>query len=154
MPVRGPRGMRPAVPFMPSSPQNPAGMRIDPPPSPPEAMVTRPPATAAELPADDPPAVRPCCHGLWVTPLSLVTLTLSPPNSLAVVCPTGTAPAAWMRCIMVEVNVARRSANTSDASVAGHPSTESSSFTPIGTPPKGCDTSADAAASRARSSST
>ena len=37
------------------------------------------------LPPDEPPAVRPCCHGLWVTPLSLVTLTLSPPNSDAVV---------------------------------------------------------------------
>ena len=55
---------------------------------------TRPPATAAALPADDPPTVRPCRHGLCVTPLSFVTLTLSPPNSLAVVSPTGTAPPA------------------------------------------------------------
>ena len=38
------------------------------------------------------PAVRPCTHGLWVTPLSLEFETLSPPNSDAVVCPTGFAP--------------------------------------------------------------
>ena len=61
----GPRGMRPAVPFMPTRPLKPAGMRIEPPPSPPVAIVTRPPATAAAEPPDEPPAVRPCCHGLW-----------------------------------------------------------------------------------------
>ena len=67
-------------------------MRIDPPPSPPVARLTSPPETAAADPPEDPPAVRPRRHGLWVTPLMRVTLTLSPPNSLAVVAPTGTAP--------------------------------------------------------------
>jgi hypothetical protein len=60
-------------------------MRIEPPPSPPVASGTSPPATAAAEPPEEPPAVRPCFHGLWVTPLSLVVLTLRPPNSLAVV---------------------------------------------------------------------
>ena len=41
--------------------------------------------------------------------------------------------------------------NASDASVNGQPATRSSSFTPIGTPPKGSDTSASAAAARASS---
>ena len=90
--VFGPRGMRPAVPFMPSRPLKAAGMRMDPPPSPPLAMGTSPPATAAAEPPDEPPAVRPCCQGLWVVPLSLVMETLSPPNSDAVVWPTGLAP--------------------------------------------------------------
>ena len=67
-------------------------MRIEPPPSPPVASGTSPPATAAALPADEPPVVRPWRHGLCVTPFSFVTLTFSPPNSLAVVSPTGTAP--------------------------------------------------------------
>jgi hypothetical protein len=89
--------MRPAVPFIPTSPQKPAGMRIDPPPSPPVAMGSSPPATAAAEPPDEPPAVRPGRQGLWVTPCSLVTLTLSPPNSLAVVWPTLTTPAASRR---------------------------------------------------------
>ncbi len=53
-------------------------MRMDPPPSPPVASGTSPPATAAALPADDPPVVRPCRHGLCVTPLSFVTLTFRP----------------------------------------------------------------------------
>src|SRR5262245_23444906 len=86
--VLGPRGMRPAVPFMPNRPQNPAGMRIDPPPSPPVAIGTSPPATAPALPADEPPVVRVGFQGLPVTPWSFVTLTFSPPNSLAVVWPT------------------------------------------------------------------
>ena len=85
-------------------------MRIEPPPSPPLARLTRPPATAAAEPLEDPPTVRPCRHGLWVTPLILVTLTFRPPNSLAVVCPTGTAPprsiSRWAWC---EVRVAIRS---------------------------------------------
>ena len=49
---------------------------------------------------------------------------------------------------------ATRSANTSDSSVYGHPSTESSDLMPSGTPPKGSDGSAVAATARARSSST
>ncbi len=97
MSVWGPRGMRPAVPFMPTRPLNPAGIRIDPPPSPPVAMLTRPPATAAELPPDDPPAVRSGFHGFPVTPLSLLTLMFRPPNSEAVHSPTGTAPASTRR---------------------------------------------------------
>ncbi len=115
--MRGPRGMRPAVPFMPTRPQKPAGMRIDPPPSPPEAMGSRPPATAAADPPDDPPAVRPSCHGLWVTPCRRVTLTLRPPNSLADVWPTFTTPAASSRRTMVVLCSPTRSANTRLASV-------------------------------------
>src|SRR3954468_6399232 len=84
--------MRPNVPFIPSRPVYPDGMRIEPPPSPPVARLTSPPATAAADPLEEPPTVRPCRHGLWVTPFRRVTLTFRPPNSLAVVWPTGTAP--------------------------------------------------------------
>ena len=81
-------------------------MRIEPPPSPPLAMGTTPPATAAAEPPEEPPAVRPCCHGLWVTPLSFVHDTLRPPNSDAVVMPTGLAPPSRnSRSSIVEVNV-------------------------------------------------
>ena len=129
-------------------------MRIEPPPSPPVARLTRPPATAAEDPADEPPTVRPWRQGLWVTPLILVTLTLRPPNSLAVVAPTGTTPpAASRRSTWCEVVVATRSRWTSEASVHGQPATGSSSLIPVGTPPKGRVTSASAAALRARSGS-
>src|SRR2546423_15356713 len=101
MTVFGPRGIRPAVPFMPTSPQNPAGIRIDPPPSPPVARGTIPPATAAEEPADEPPVVLVRSHGVRVTPWRRLTLTLSPPNSPAVVWPTSTAPPARRRVTAV-----------------------------------------------------
>ena len=81
----GPRGIRPYVAFKPTSPVKPAGMRIEPPPSPPVAMETKPPATAAALPPDDPPGVRPCCHGLCVAPCNNVRVRFTPPNSLEVV---------------------------------------------------------------------
>src|SRR3546814_13785846 len=89
----------------------------------------------------EPPTVRPCCHGLWVTPLILVTLTLRPPNSLAVVLPTGTTPPrSKSRSVWCDVRVATRSLKTSDASVHGQPDTGSSSLMAVGTPPKGSDT--------------
>ena len=90
--VFGPSGIRPNVAFRPTSPVKPAGMRIEPPPSPPVAIGSRPPATTAAEPPDDPPGVRPCCHGLWVAPCSTVRVRLTPPNSLDVVCAARTAP--------------------------------------------------------------
>ena len=129
-------------------------MRIEPPPSPPVANGTSPPATAAALPLDDPPTLRPWRHGLCVTPFNFVTLTFRPPNSLAVVSPTGTAPPVpTRRSTNVLVWVAMRSRKTRDPSVAGHPVTDSSSFTPTGSPPKGRETSARSAACNARSPS-
>ena len=56
--VWGPLGMRPKVALRPKSPVNPAGMRMEPPPSPPVLMGNSPPATEAAEPPDDPPGVR------------------------------------------------------------------------------------------------
>ena len=95
----------------------PAGMRMEPPPSPPLAMGSRPPATAAAEPPDEPPGVRSGSHGLRVVPWSLVRVQLIPPNSEAVVWPASTAPAARSRVTWVESWSAIRSAKTSDASV-------------------------------------
>ena len=49
-------GTRPWVAFMPTMPQYDAGMRIDPPWSPPMARSTSPAASSAALPDDEPPA--------------------------------------------------------------------------------------------------
>ena len=109
-----------------------------------------PPATAAAVPPDEPPGVRPCSHGLWVVPFSTVRVTFTPPNSDAVVWPTRTAPPrSRARPGFVLVTVAISSRKTTQAWVSGHPSTWSSSFTPIGTPPNGFDTSAERAAASA-----
>src|SRR4051794_12309818 len=112
-------------------------MRIEPPPSPPVASVHNPPATAAAEPPDEPPGVRPSSHGLRVGPLSFVNVRLTPPNSLDVVSPNGTAPASSRRVTIVAVYDATRSRKTTDASVEGQPLTPVNSFTPSGTPPNG-----------------
>src|SRR5262249_19064663 len=52
-------GIRPYVHFSPNKPVNPAGMRNDPPPSPPVPTVTSPPATPRRPPTR-PPAGRTC----------------------------------------------------------------------------------------------
>ena len=90
----GPRGMRPYVDFNPTRPVKPAGMRMEPPPSPPVPSVNNPPATAAALPPDDPPGVASVFQGLRVAPLRTVRVTLTPPYSLAVVSAKLFAPAA------------------------------------------------------------
>ncbi|CAB4655275.1 unannotated protein [freshwater metagenome] len=133
----------------------PAGIRIEPPPSPPVARVTRPPATADALPPDEPPGVVPCIQGLCVAPFKTVRVTFTPPNSLAVHKPMWFAPPSVVaRSTKRDVCVALRSANTTHASVFGQPCTESSSFTPSGTPPNGLETSAFFARSMAPSAST
>ena len=70
--VWGPLGMRPKVDLSPNMPVKPAGMRMDPPPSPPVAMGSSPPATAEAVPPEEPPGVRSCCQGLRVAPWSRV----------------------------------------------------------------------------------
>jgi hypothetical protein len=60
--------INPRVVFSPKIPQNPAGMRTDPPPSEPVAAPTIPAATAAAEPPDEPPGVWSRCHGLRVAP--------------------------------------------------------------------------------------
>ncbi len=52
----------------PNTPQQEAGMRMEPPPSLPWAMGRMPAATAAAAPPLEPPGVTPCRHGLWVGP--------------------------------------------------------------------------------------
>ena len=59
---------RPRWGLRPKSPQEAAGMRIEPPPSPAEAIGTSPAATAAALPPLEPPGVRCGFQGLRVTP--------------------------------------------------------------------------------------
>src|SRR4249919_480404 len=87
-------------------------------------------------------------------PFSFVIPMFRPPNSLAVVRPTGTAPPSSRRRSSISDDFgAIRSRNTSEASVDGHPASGSSSFTPTGTPPNGALTSASRAASNARSGS-
>src|SRR3954452_15901733 len=63
-PYIGPPLTRPREGFTPNSPQQLAGIRMDPPPSEPWATGTRPAATAAAAPPEEPPAIRVRSHGV------------------------------------------------------------------------------------------
>src|SRR5437660_5522156 len=63
-PSSGPLEIRPREGFRPTTPQQEAGMRIEPPPSPPWARAQSPAASAAAAPPLDPPAVREWSTGL------------------------------------------------------------------------------------------
>ena len=89
--------MRPWLGFNPTSPENDAGMRVDPPPSEAVAKGTMPAATAAALPPLDPPGVRLGSHALRVVPHALVRVYCSVPNSGEAVLPSGMAPAPRRR---------------------------------------------------------
>src|SRR5918997_690258 len=67
-PTAGAAGTRPRLAFNPNTPQQPAGIRIEPAPSEPIAAPARPAATAAAEPPEEPPGVRCGSHGLRVTP--------------------------------------------------------------------------------------
>src|SRR5215475_907867 len=88
----GPRGMRPNVAFKPTSPVYAAGMRIDPPPSPPVAHGTMPAATAADDPPLEPPGVRARFHGFRVVPKTWFFVNAVEPNSGRFVLPIAIAP--------------------------------------------------------------
>ena len=131
-------GMRPWLGLNPTRPQNPARMRVEPPPSLAVAAGTRPAATAAALPPLDPPAVRPVSHGLRAVPNTLVRVRVSVPNSGAAVLPIGTAPAARRRATWIEsAATSPRPAKASEPWDVGLPAQSSRSFTPIGTPANG-----------------
>src|SRR5436305_2969610 len=61
-------GTRPKVGLWPTSPQNAAGIRIEPPPSPPRPTGPAHAATCAAAPPEEPPAVRVRSCGFAVTP--------------------------------------------------------------------------------------
>ena len=60
--------MRPRAGLSPTSPQQAAGMRVEPPPSVACAIGTMPDATAAPDPPDEPPVVRAVSQGFRAAP--------------------------------------------------------------------------------------
>src|SRR5438094_9907212 len=84
-----PRLLRsPRVGFRPTTPQNAAGMRIEPPPS---VAICRGPqsaAAAAAAPPLDPPGMWSRFHGLRVGPKKWLLVVIPLPNSWVAVLPT------------------------------------------------------------------
>src|ERR1700731_2085629 len=89
--------MRPRCGLIPTRCVHAAGMRTLPAPSEPIAAATSPAATAAALPPDEPPGVCSRDHGLGVCPKPGPLVNGHCPNSLVLVLPTITAPAARSR---------------------------------------------------------
>ena len=88
---------RPRLGLSPTSPQQAAGMRIEPPPSLPWATGTIPAATAAAEPPEEPPGVRVRSQGFRVAPVCRGSVVGRIPNSGMLVMPTTTKPASRRR---------------------------------------------------------
>src|ERR1700677_561758 len=82
-------------------PQKDAGIRIEPPWSPPIAMSASPVATTTPLPEDDPPDEYPILWGLWTGPVALVWLPPEKQKYSQCVLPIMVPPASRMRVTMV-----------------------------------------------------
>ncbi len=97
----GPSGTRARVGLRPNSPQQEAGIRIEPPPSLACAIGTTPAATAAAEPPDEPPGVLLGSQGLRVGPKRYGSVVGTRPNSGVLVLPKMTSPAAFRRTVSV-----------------------------------------------------
>src|SRR5215472_12396287 len=94
-------GMRPVDGFRPTTPQQAAGTRIEPPPSEPSARGPTPAAAAAAAPPLEPPEVRVGSQGVPVVPVRWLSVTPSIPYSGVVVLPIKMAPACLSRCQLI-----------------------------------------------------
>src|SRR5205809_4959104 len=114
-PNSGPLEIRPRAGFNPTTPQHEAGIRIDPPPSPPWARPQSPAATAAAAPPLEPPAVRLLSTGLHAGGNIGPSVIGRVPNSGAFVFPRMTAPSSFKRPIGKLSTCAMDSSNTREA---------------------------------------
>lgn len=127
--------MRPRLPFKPTSPQQAAGMRIDPPPSFACAIGTTPAATRAADPPEDPPTLRVTSHGLRVGPDNRDSVVEVNPNSGSVDLPKAVVPSCSNCVAHTDVERAGRSVVARDPSRVGSPVTASLSLMNVGIPP-------------------
>src|SRR6185295_11357090 len=86
-------GTRPIDGLKPTTLQNAAGFRSDPPVSDPLATGTSPQANATAAPPEDPPQVLVRSYGLRVAPNTVLNVCDPEPNSGVLVLPTMIAPA-------------------------------------------------------------
>src|SRR5580692_10352640 len=130
-------------------------MRIEPPASVPICNGPNPAAPAAPAPDDEPPAVNSGFHGLRVMPCSGQSPGDFQPNSVVVVFPTITAPAAFNPTTLGASSAAGVGSVVRLPRRVGNPATSTRSFTVQGTPsssPSGRPAAQRAALSPAASS--
>ena len=93
-------GLRPYGGLKPTTPEQAAGMRIEPAMSEPVPSVAAPEASVAPVPPEEPPGVNCGFQGLRVTPQSRVWVTPAQENSGVVVRRCMRAPARKQRSTM------------------------------------------------------
>src|SRR5689334_12987532 len=120
-PCAGPDGVSPRPGLRPTSPQQAAGMRIDPPPSLAPAHGTTPAATAAADPPDEPPGVRSGFHGLRAGPHATGSVMPFAPNSGVLVLPNTTSPASTQRWTTVACSAAGVDIHAREPDEVGRP---------------------------------
>src|SRR3954451_9532357 len=104
-------------------PQNAAGIRIDPPWSPPSARSTSPEATSAALPLELPPVVREGSHGLRTGPVTEVWLPPEKDRSSQTDLPLTVAPASSSRLTTVASRLGTKPASVCEPFIIGTPAT-------------------------------
>jgi hypothetical protein len=156
----GQDGTRPNDGRSPTTPQNDAGLRSEPPMSEPSASGTIPARTAHAAPPLDPPAERAGSIGLRVVPKTVLKVCDPAANSGTLVLPMVTAPAARIRSTTRSSVSGTCSANSGEPYVVRQPATSWVSLNANGRPcsgpsasPRAVASSAADAAARARSSS-
>src|SRR2546421_108254 len=119
----------PYVGLKPTTPQQAAGMRIEPPESVPRAASTSPVASAAAEPPDDPPAIRPGATGFGTVPKCGFSDVTPYANSCRFVLPTFAYPLDSARRTDSAVVDGTCSANTAEPYVVVSPAVSSRSLT-------------------------
>src|SRR5690606_17502038 len=128
---------RPYVGLSPTTPQNAAGCRTEPPVSLPRAMETYPAATAAAEPPELPPVTRVRSCGFSTGPYAEFSDEEPIANSSRFVLPTITPPASRSLLTAVASNGERYPSSMREPQVVGRPSVAMLSLTATGAPPSG-----------------
>jgi hypothetical protein len=131
----GATGMAPKVGLKPTRPQYEAGMRTEPPASLPNARGPQPAATCAAAPQLDPPGERVVSSGWRVVPACGLVEPICQPNSVVVVLPKSTQPAARNGATQgASCDTGASPAETSEPRRVGQPATFIRSLIDTGTP--------------------
>ncbi len=121
----------------PTMPQYDAGMRTEPPWSPPIARSTSPDATSAALPEEEPPVIRVSSHGLRTGPVREVCDPPEKHRSSQTALPAMVAPAASMRLTTEASRVGTNPSTVADPFIIGTPATIVLSLTAAVRPARG-----------------
>src|SRR5205823_9165935 len=125
-------GTSPWVGLCPTTPQYAAGMRTDPPWSPPVAMSTTPAASSAPLPLEEPPADRVVSHGLRTGPVRDVCDPPEKHRSSQTALPAMVAPASSSLVTTVASRPGTNPSTARDPFIIGTPATAMLSLTATG----------------------